>query len=72
MHTELRANERPKMGPEAAVFKIILKGKKEKGLERWTDRKQHVCSKQGPAPRRCLGSPWFTHQVSAVTECHQP
>ena len=60
------------MGLEAAVFKIILKGKKEKGLERWMDRKQHMRSKQGPAPRRGLGPPWLTHQVSALTECHQP
>ena len=40
MHTELRANERPEMGLEAALFKIIVKKRKEKGLERWIDRKQ--------------------------------
>lgn len=57
MHTELRANERPEMGLEAALFKIILKKRKEKGLERRIDRKQRVGSKQGPVPCRGLGSP---------------
>lgn len=33
MHAELRANERPEMGLEAALLKIILK-KRKKGLER--------------------------------------
>lgn len=64
MHAELRANERPEMGLEAALLKIILKKRKEKGLERPVDRKQRVCSKQGPVPCRGLGAPFCSRSTT--------